>query len=481
MANREGYRRWRPAWRPSEAERRVLDALTLGLTNSEIAAGLSLSADTVKWHISQLLAKTGLDGRDALAAWWKTSRDERPAALPLHMYAFLISSPVVPIVVIGLAALIAVVFAYSAQTGAPADAPGQHSGIERAEAIRAHIAALPSPTPNPRRQAWVVDTQAGEARPVPFYPPGAFSVLGFARWLEDGQLLFGTWAGEAGLGEAGLIHMAGQALLALPVPQAGYAAAAIVEPLKETQGLAIWRAGSAAIEILDVRTGGRVTLLPQSTEGQMVELRASPTGAHLAVVVEQPEGVRVEAVEVATGERQVFFAPRVGVSTACCLSWSPDERHLMLVVGAGRRVNGPPFELHTRLVVDQRGRVVWEEPLPDQLRARLVVRWAGPGRLFESVDIEDDSGGWNTIGRYVDIDSGDRGAEVSLPGRPDCFSPSGRYAILRTARSLTESKVLLWDVEESLSLLNLELDSMAVGHCDWTTDEGLVVLSSGGS
>ena len=51
------------------AEWRVLDALREGGTNAEIASRLGLSPDTVKTHISNMLAKLELRDRRALAAW----------------------------------------------------------------------------------------------------------------------------------------------------------------------------------------------------------------------------------------------------------------------------------------------------------------------------------------------------------------------------------------------------------------------------
>ena len=51
------------------AEWRVLDALREGGTNAEIASRLGLSPDTVKSHISNMLAKLELRDRRALAAW----------------------------------------------------------------------------------------------------------------------------------------------------------------------------------------------------------------------------------------------------------------------------------------------------------------------------------------------------------------------------------------------------------------------------
>ena len=51
------------------AEWRVLEALREGGTNAEIGARLGLSLDTVKYHISNMLAKLELRDRRALAAW----------------------------------------------------------------------------------------------------------------------------------------------------------------------------------------------------------------------------------------------------------------------------------------------------------------------------------------------------------------------------------------------------------------------------
>ena len=51
------------------AEWRVLEALREGGTNAEIGARLGLSLDTVKYHISNMLAKLELRDRRALASW----------------------------------------------------------------------------------------------------------------------------------------------------------------------------------------------------------------------------------------------------------------------------------------------------------------------------------------------------------------------------------------------------------------------------
>ncbi len=51
------------------AEQRVLEEVRTGATNAEIAVRLGLSINTVKYHVANMLAKTGLDDRAALARW----------------------------------------------------------------------------------------------------------------------------------------------------------------------------------------------------------------------------------------------------------------------------------------------------------------------------------------------------------------------------------------------------------------------------
>ena len=51
------------------AEQRVLEEVRTGATNAEIAVRLGLSLNTVKYHVANMLAKTGLDDRAVLARW----------------------------------------------------------------------------------------------------------------------------------------------------------------------------------------------------------------------------------------------------------------------------------------------------------------------------------------------------------------------------------------------------------------------------
>lgn len=51
------------------AEWRVVDGVREGCTNAEIAETLGVSVNTVRYHVSNILSKIGLDDRNALATW----------------------------------------------------------------------------------------------------------------------------------------------------------------------------------------------------------------------------------------------------------------------------------------------------------------------------------------------------------------------------------------------------------------------------
>jgi DNA-binding CsgD family transcriptional regulator len=77
VSDRGAYRRRDRRWRPSAAQTRILDALAHGLSNAEIAVRLGLSPETVKWHISELLAATGETDREHLVQWWNSQQQHR--------------------------------------------------------------------------------------------------------------------------------------------------------------------------------------------------------------------------------------------------------------------------------------------------------------------------------------------------------------------------------------------------------------------
>jgi len=88
------------------AERRVLEELRKGGTNAEIAVRIGIGPETVKTHVSNMLAKLELDDRQQLAAW----REED--ASPRRRWLWLLAPvPGKPLAVFGAVAGVAVVVA----------------------------------------------------------------------------------------------------------------------------------------------------------------------------------------------------------------------------------------------------------------------------------------------------------------------------------------------------------------------------------
>ncbi|GIW18302.1 MAG: hypothetical protein KatS3mg064_1459 [Tepidiforma sp.] len=62
----------------SPREREVLGLVAEGRTNAEVAALLGISSETVKTHVSRILAKLGVQSRHQAAAWWQKKRPGEP-------------------------------------------------------------------------------------------------------------------------------------------------------------------------------------------------------------------------------------------------------------------------------------------------------------------------------------------------------------------------------------------------------------------
>jgi len=77
--NRRGRRPYPDILTPREWE--VLELLRQKLTNQEIAASLGISADTAKYHVSEIITKLGVSDRRKAADWARTAA-RRPFAFP---------------------------------------------------------------------------------------------------------------------------------------------------------------------------------------------------------------------------------------------------------------------------------------------------------------------------------------------------------------------------------------------------------------
>ena len=160
------------------AEWRVLGALREGGTNAEIAGRLGLSPDTVKTHISNMLAKLELRDRRALAAWRPDARPRRlGGVLAVPAAAWSLGRPLVlvaagaatvagvAVVVVALVALEVIVEGERAAIS-PEGTPAATSTPASAPSAAPTPTATPaSPTPQP--SATATPTAAPTATPAP--------------------------------------------------------------------------------------------------------------------------------------------------------------------------------------------------------------------------------------------------------------------------------------------------------------------------
>lgn len=144
------------------AEWRVLEHVRAGRTNAEIAVRLGVSPNTVRYHVSNMLAKLRLENRQTLARWIGRPRRLRAAL------AWLVGTPIRAGAVLGLGGL---TVALIAVTGAPRGGPPAPVATPAAEVA----AVSPEPEPLPLEQsATYREFTHSELRDAGFVETGEF-------------------------------------------------------------------------------------------------------------------------------------------------------------------------------------------------------------------------------------------------------------------------------------------------------------------
>jgi len=197
VTTREGYHRFQGDWQPSAAQRRVLDGLAAGRTNVELAAELHLSPETVKWHVSQLLARTGCADRQALGVWWRTRGERRPLLLP---FVGLVGRSAALLAAVALTLLLLLAGLAAARRVAPSLSPAR-------SLITALLPADPSPSPSPASSpgsaALATDSPTAVVRMAV-----TDLVIMYYQPLDAGQLFSEAWTGAAtALTQAGVSQL----------------------------------------------------------------------------------------------------------------------------------------------------------------------------------------------------------------------------------------------------------------------------------
>src|SRR5579859_5139975 len=146
MSTRMGYHRAKAVWQPSAAQQRVLDGIAAGESNPAIAERLGLSFETVKWHVSELLAETGCADRSELAQWWREQQQAQKVSRT-RTIAIILALAALAVVAIAVAVGVGVVIV--APGGGRAHAPAaKPAAAARAPAGTAPTETAPTPAPS---------------------------------------------------------------------------------------------------------------------------------------------------------------------------------------------------------------------------------------------------------------------------------------------------------------------------------------------
>ena len=163
------------------AEWRVLEALREGGTNAEIGARLGISADAVKYHVSNMLGKLALRDRRELASWRPGEEPGRQRGLVAIPAAIAYLARPVVWVGMGMAAVAgATALAVAAVALVAIALVGVPGSADEPTPVRPPaVAATPTPpaaavvTPTPTATTTATPTATPAATPAPTAPPTA--------------------------------------------------------------------------------------------------------------------------------------------------------------------------------------------------------------------------------------------------------------------------------------------------------------------
>ncbi|HEX5140829.1 MAG TPA: helix-turn-helix transcriptional regulator, partial [Dehalococcoidia bacterium] len=362
---KEGYHWFRRWSRPSGSQRRVLDELLAGGTYAEIALRLGLSEESVRWHLNNVRSEVGLEDRAALVRWWRKERvagSHNVLAFPMLFLRQLRdeAGPIAGFATL-LAAAAGLTLLFLAALHGDGGQTEAHGGDGRLAFAPASV-AIPAPTPTPSpvpAGAVVFNVQNGSTVVLPGEYTGR-------RWLDAEAMTF------LAIGASGplLIDAQGSArsLVANGSPRTVDAAPGI-------DGHSVYHFDytTGRLEVLDAG-GGEPRLLPPVTTGgrdrSIVALSAA--GGRLAAVVDRNGGAELLLRDLEGGHET--NAPLDAAASNYIIDWSPDGRHLLLVVYPANA----PREANYR-ILDAPGNVV--------ASGGGAPRWAGNDGLLFNVSV----------------------------------------------------------------------------------------------
>jgi DNA-binding CsgD family transcriptional regulator len=363
---REGYHHHRSDWQPSASQRRILDALLGGQTNAEIAVRLRLSPETVKWHISELLAETGFADRHALASWWRSNRsrhqERRGLFVPAGALRF---APLLVALLVAAVTLRLVLPSHDENRASEAASPPEEptTATESAVGLPSSLAAA----------AWVFDIGQGTAQPVPV------SVWA-AQWYEPGKTLLA----KAGTAIQVIVDLNGKALAQFAQEDENDPYISIDATALYGSGALLWRWRDRTLSRYDSAADAErllLTLQP-SAEHRHTDFEVSPDRTRIAYTQVNADTTSLIVADM-DGGNQVTLLSRPARDEVYFDGWSPDGSALLVFAGTRKDCRRPiEFDLCTivdasSLVLDLAGNVLWQ-----QAGTHWQVQWAGPDHLL---------------------------------------------------------------------------------------------------